>query len=98
MIRHRYTFCRNLLSKKRVERELEEELRSYVELVAHEKVRCGTDAEKAWREARRDLGNVEQVKESIRDIRKGVYVDTFIPAEKARNPPFETVSIQRLEV
>lgn len=78
MIRHWYAFCRNLLRKERVDQELEEELRSYVELIAHEKVRCGTDIEKAWREARQDLGGLEQVKEGVRDIRTGAFMDTLI--------------------
>jgi hypothetical protein len=66
------------LSKERVEQELEEELRSYVDLVAHEKARGGADREQAWREARQDLGGFEQVKESVRDIRAGAFMDTLI--------------------
>ncbi len=78
MVRHLYTLCRNIFGKERVDQELEEEIRSYVELVAAEKVRRGMTREEALREARRDLGGLEQVKERVRDIRIGVSVDTLM--------------------
>ena len=69
------TFCRNVFRKKQVDQELEEEIRSYVELVASEKERGGISHEEALRQARRELGGNEQVKESVRDIRSGVFLD-----------------------
>jgi len=98
VVRHFYTLCRNIFRKERVDEELEEEIRSYVELVAAEKVRCGMPREEALRVARRDLGGVEQVKESVRDIRIGVSMDTFIQDLRyalrtlAKNPAFFAVA------
>src|SRR6266852_2848056 len=78
VVRHLYGFCRNIFCKKRVDQELDEEIRSYLDLVAAEKVRCGMAPAEAFREARRDLGGFEQVKESVRDIRIGVSMDTLM--------------------
>lgn len=41
MVRRFDTFCQNIFRKERVELELDEEIRSYLALVAAEKVRCG---------------------------------------------------------
>lgn len=73
-----YIFVRNIFRKERVDQDLDEEIRSYVELLAAEKVRCGISQEEALREARRDLEGLEQVKESVRDIRMGAFMDTLI--------------------
>src|SRR6266508_1010584 len=67
-----------MFGKKKFEQELDEELRSYVELQAAEKVRRGMSAEDALREARRELGGMDQVKENVRDVRPGVFMDTLI--------------------
>src|SRR5713226_3869043 len=53
----------SLFRKKKFEQELDDELRSYVELKAAEKIRCGMSPEDALREARRELGGMDQVKE-----------------------------------
>jgi putative ABC transport system permease protein len=65
----------SLFRKRKFEQELDEELRSYVELQAAEKVRRGMPPEDALREARRELGGMDQVKENVRDVRRGVFMD-----------------------
>src|SRR5712692_1660089 len=66
-----------MFRKRKFEQELDEELRSYVELQAAEKVRRGMSPEDALREARRELGGMDQVKENVRDVRPGVFLDTL---------------------
>ena len=63
--------------KRKFEQELDDELRSYVELQAAEKVRRGMSPEDALREARRELGGMDQVKENVRDVRPGAFMDTL---------------------
>ncbi len=71
-------FFRNLLRKKQTEQELDDELRAYLELTAAENVRRGMSPEGALQKARRDLGGMEQVKEGVRDVRVGVWVDVLM--------------------
>lgn len=67
-----------LFRKRKFERELDDELRSYVELQTAEKVRGGMPLEDALRQARRELGGMEQVKESVRDVRPGLFIETLL--------------------
>ncbi|MEO8663388.1 MAG: ABC transporter permease, partial [Bryobacteraceae bacterium] len=62
---------RNLTERARVERELDDELRAYVELLTAEKVRHGVPPERAKREALMEAGGMEQVKEEVRDASAG---------------------------
>ncbi len=78
MFRPFYNFYRNIFRKGRTDRELEEEIRSYVGLVAAEKMQRGADPEEALREGHRSLEGLEQVKESVRDIRTGAFIDTVL--------------------
>ena len=48
-----------MFRKRKFEKELADELRSYVELQAAEKVRRGLSPEDALRDARRELGGME---------------------------------------
>lgn len=66
-----------MFGKRKFERELDEELRSYIELQAAEKMRGGMSPEAALCEARRELGGMDQVKENVRDFRPGVLLDTL---------------------
>lgn len=67
---------RNLVHKDLVEQELSEEVRACLDLLTDEKVRDGLSPEEARRAALIELGGVEQVKESIRDVRIGRYIET----------------------
>jgi hypothetical protein len=46
--------------------------------MAAEKMRSGMARDDAMREARRELGGFEQVKEGVRDIRIGVHIDRLV--------------------
>src|SRR6266849_5252182 len=54
--------------RKKREAELEEEVRSHLEMAARERVERGEAAEEAEHSARREFGNVGLVKEMARDV------------------------------
>ena len=72
---HIATVLKNLFLRKRVEQDLDDELRSYVEMAADENRNAGLADQEALRAALIELGGVEQVRESVRDIRAGALVD-----------------------
>lgn len=75
--RHLASLLRNLFHRQREERELDAELRAYALLLADEKIRAGMNPQEAQRQARLELGGVEQVKERVRQIRAGHLLETF---------------------
>ena len=66
---------RNLTRRKQVERDLAEELDSYLALSAQAKERAGSRPAEARREAALELGGVEQVKEEVRAARLGHFLE-----------------------
>ena len=68
---------RNLLSRRNVERELDDQVRSYIELLAAEKVGRGMAPDAALREARLETGGAEHVKDEVRDVRAGERVSEW---------------------
>ena len=52
-------FFRNIFAKRRDDRELDDEVHSYVDLLADEKMRAGMNPQEARRTARIELGGIE---------------------------------------
>jgi putative ABC transport system permease protein len=69
---------RNLFARADVERELDAELRSYIDELTAEKMKSGMNSADARRAALLEAGGVEQIKEEVRDARKGALVETTI--------------------
>jgi putative ABC transport system permease protein len=93
------SLLRNLFRRDRVERDLDLEVRGYVEMLEADKVSIGMGRAEAHREAVLELGGVEQVKEQVREIRIGNLVENLWQDFRygcrtlARNPGFTAVAV-----
>ena len=65
------SFLRNLFFSRRVDQDLDQEVRSHLQLLIDENLRAGMPPKEAERAARMELGGAEQVKERVRDKRLG---------------------------
>ena len=95
MLNHLRAFWRNILKREVANADLDEEVRGYLEMTAAEKVRCGMAPEEALREARRELGGVEQVKQGVRDTRAGVSLDIVMQDVLYASGPFPGTWLSR---
>lgn len=68
-------FLRRLTSSRTAERALNDDVESYAELMADELAASGVSLEEARRRARAEMGGVESVKESVREVRSGAWVE-----------------------
>ena len=62
---------RNLFVRPHTERELDDELRAYLDLATEEMIASGLAPAEARRAALVELGGLEQVKEEVRQVRSG---------------------------
>jgi predicted permease len=69
---------RSLAGRGPVQRELDEEVDGYFDMLVHENMDRGMDHDEARRRAQLDMGGVEQVKESVRAARPAIWADTFV--------------------
>src|SRR4051812_22199986 len=71
------SLIRNTMRKQRIDRDLSEEVGSYVELLTEKNMKQGMNEEEARRAAMLEVGGVEQVKEEVRSNRVGFSIETF---------------------
>ncbi|MEP7071912.1 MAG: ABC transporter permease [Verrucomicrobiota bacterium] len=84
---------RNLSQRRRLERDLTDEVHSYLQLAADAKVKSGMEEAAARREAAVDLGGAEQVKERVREVRAGHFL-----AERAQDLRYAWRSLRKAPV
>jgi hypothetical protein len=93
---------RNLLRKQRNDHDLDEEVRGYAEMLAEEKQRSGLTPAEARRQARIELVGVEQMKERVREVRAGEWLESLLEDARyglrilRKNPGFTAVAILSL--
>ena len=96
------SIARNLFRKKRVESQLDDEVRGYVEMMTDEKIAEGVSPLEARRRVLAEAGGIEPVKQAVRDHRAGAGLERLWQdvrygwRQLLRNPGFTATVILTL--
>ena len=93
---------RNFFRRQQLERQLDDEVRSYVDMLTDERVAAGMSPSEARRTALADSGGIEPIKQAVRDHRAGARAELLWQdaryglRQMARNPGFTLTVILTL--
>jgi len=91
-------------SRRRRERELDEEIRAHIRMDVEERVARGESRDEAERAARREFGSVDQVKHAARRVWGGMWLDrlrrdlSFALRQLRRSPEFAAIALTTIAV
>jgi predicted permease len=93
-----------MFGRSKTDRELDAELHAFVELLTEEKIRAGMSPAEARRAALLETGGIEQVKEQVRDVRRGAVLEGILADARyavrriRREAGFTTVAVLTLAI
>lgn len=93
-----------LVHREQIDTDLDDEIRSQLGLMVDEKIAQGMAADEARRAAIIELGGVEQVKEEVRAVRTGAWLDSLLQDTRfalrmlRKNPIFALTAIASLSL
>ena len=96
------SFLRNILLARHVETDLDEELRSHLDMLTEENTRAGMPLQEARRAARLEVGSIDRLKEQVYEVQAGNWLHSIASdcrygvRQLRKNPGFATVAILTL--